>query len=166
MISDKAGLLTDLLKLGVSFRAKLTEPDLEVYAEIIDQRLDDEEWDWAYGWFTGGWIEWGETEAPKFMPTAQELIAKGRGMPREKPPQPPPTEEQIEFRRRYFAAAAEQREQRKRLLEGGEPQKRLPAVIGVGLTDEEWEHRRRTLLEQADELLHRGECPDGPQAQD
>ena len=162
MISDKAGLLTDLLKLGVSFRAKLTEPDLEVYAEIIDQRLDDEEWDWAYGWFTGGWTD---DETPKFMPTAQELIAVGRGMPRKAPPQEP-TEEQVEFRRRYYAAARERRALRALEAGHGEPQKRLPAVIGVGLTDEEWEHRRRTLLEQADELLHRGECPDGPQAKD
>ena len=166
MISDKAGLLTDLLKLGVSFRAKLTEPDLEVYAEIIDQRLDDDEWDWAYGWFTGGWMDWGETEAPKFMPTAQELIATGRGMPREKPPRPEPTEEQVEFRRRYFAAAEAQRALPALGGQDGEPQKRLPAVIGAELTDAEWDDRRRFLLEQADELLHRGECPDGPQAKD
>jgi hypothetical protein len=148
-------LLTDLLKLGVSFRARLSEPDLEVYAEMIEARLDDREW--AYG-------EWTDPgEAPRFMPTPQELISIGRGAPR---PPTPPTEEQIEFRRRYFAAARERRALRALEAGHGEPQKRLPAVIGVGLTDEEWEHRRRTLLEQADELLHRGECPDGPQAKD
>ena len=150
-------MLTDLLKLGVSFRARLSEPDLEVYAEMIEARLDDREWAYAYDWFTGEWTDPGE--APKFMPTPQELISIGRGAPR--PPEPP-TEEQIEFRRRYFAAALE----RRALRAGGEFPKSLPAVIGVGLTDEEWEHRRRTLLEQADELLHRGECPDAPQAKD
>ena len=151
-------MLTDLLKLGVSFRARLSEPDLEVYAEMIEARLDDREWRHAYDWFTGEWADPGE--APKFMPTPQELILIGRGAPR--PPEPP-TEEQIEFRRRYFAAALE----RRALMSGaGEPQKALPAVVGVGLTDDEWEHRRRTLLEQADELLHRGECPDGPKTQE
>lgn len=154
-------MLTDLLKLGVSFRARLSEPDLEVYAEMIEARLDDREWRHAYDWFTGEWTDPGE--APRFMPTPQELISIGRGAPR--PPEPP-TEEQIEFRRRYFAAALERRALRALEAGHGEPQKRLPAVIATGLTDEEWEHRRRLLLEQADELLHRGECPDGPKTQD
>lgn len=150
MISDKAGLLRDLLKLGVSFRAKLSEPDLEVYAEMIERRLDDREWRYAYEWFTGDWTDPGE--APRFMPTPQELIAIGRCAPQ---PPAPLTEDQQEFRRRYFSAAAQARA----LPEA--PRKFLPP-IGAELTDAEWEHRRRTLLEQADELLHAGECPNEP----
>lgn len=139
------------MKLGVSFRAKLSEPDLEVYAEMIERRLDDREWRYAYDWFTGDWTDPGE--APRFMPTPQELIAIGRFAPR---PPKPPTEDEREFRRLYFAAA-------KHLESQHLPRHKLLPSIGQEMTDAEWEHRRRFLLEQGDELLHPGKAPDASQ---
>jgi len=157
VISDKGGLLRDLLKLGVSFRAKLSEPDLEVYAEMIERRLTDREWRYAYDWFTGDWADPGE--APRFMPTPQELIAIGRQAPRRPAPLTP---DQQEYRRRYFAAAAQTRAL---LADGvvGPLLKDLTTATRPPIeTDAEWDHRRRTLLEQADELLHPGKAPDAP----
>jgi hypothetical protein len=72
-MKDKARLLTDLLKLGVCYRARLSEQDLGVYAEMIDARLDDSEWSEVMEHFTGGHGDVGQ----EFMPTPLDLISTG-----------------------------------------------------------------------------------------
>jgi len=125
-------LLRNLLKLGVCYRTRLSEQDLGVYAEMIDERLNDREWAAALAYYLG---DFGDPEEPqRFMPTPQELIAVGRSMGREKTPPPEPTAEEREFRRRYWEQAKRQR---------------LAAQ----------ERRRAEFAIEADEMLHRGECP-------
>lgn len=87
----------------------MSEPDLQVYGEMIGDRLTDREWQYAYRYFTGEWKD----EAPKFMPTPQELIEAGRLCPK---PAEQPTEDSREFRRRYFAAQQAKAEARRREL--------------------------------------------------
>ena len=125
-------MLRDLLALGVCYRSRLSEQDLGIYAEMIDPRLNDREWAAAVGYYSG---DFGDPEEPqRFMPTPQELIAVGRALGREKEPRPDPTPEEIEFRQRYRDQARRQR---------------LVAQ----------ERRRREILAEGDELLHRGEEP-------
>ena len=70
---DKMQLLKDLLKLGVCYRARLSEQDLGVYAEMIDARLSDAEWKHVMSYFTGDFGNVGQ----EFMPTPLELISVG-----------------------------------------------------------------------------------------
>lgn len=159
-MKDKGQLLKDLLKLGVCFRTRLTENDLGVYAEMIDRNLSDRQWSYAFDYFTGNWTDPGE--APKFMPTPQELIAIGRAVGAATQISTGPTPEQIEFRRLYREQATRQQAEanrkpmgHKELLQSMDEacEKLLP------LSDEEWEARRRYLMAQADELFHEGESP-------
>ena len=159
-MKDKGQLLKDLLKLGVCFRTRLTENDLGVYAEMIDRNLSDRQWSYAFDYFTGNWTDPGE--APKFMPTPQELIAIGRSVGAATEISTGPTAEQIEFRRLYREQATRQQAEANRKPMGHREllrsmdeacEKLLP------LSEEEWESRRRYLLAQADDLLHEGECP-------
>lgn len=95
-------MLKDLLKLGVCYRARLSEHDLGVYAEMIDARLDDSDWAEVMEYFTGGY---GSVEQ-EFMPTPLELISTGlefRGAKERK------QFELAENRKRY-----EEREERRR----------------------------------------------------
>jgi hypothetical protein len=68
---DKMRLLRDLLKLGVCYRARLSEQDLGVYAEMVDARMDDAEWAEVMAHYTGAHGDIGQ----EFMPTPLELIA-------------------------------------------------------------------------------------------
>ena len=159
---DKAGLLKDLLKLGVCFRTRLTEQDIGVYAEMIDRQLSDRQWSYAFDYFTGNWTDPGE--APKFMPTPQELIAIGRSVGSATEIGVLPTPEQVEFRRLYWKQANRlQIEVRAKLKTAGH--RELMRVMDqasdrlLPLSDEEWQARIRLLKAQADELFHEGECP-------
>ena len=73
---DKERLLRDLLKLGVCYRARLSEQDLGIYAEMIDARMDDSEWADVMAYYSGdkGPIE------QQFMPTPLELISTWNDM--------------------------------------------------------------------------------------
>lgn len=142
-IKDKPKLLRDLLALGVCFRHRLSEPDLQVYAEIVNKNLDDGAWQHAMNHFTGQWAK--TDEAPRFMPTPQELVAVGRRAPS---PPPPLTEEQVEYREQYFGTppvrlrlVGDSRVPRGLLLAMPEPEP---------LSEAEWEQRRRDLLAQAE----------------
>ena len=66
-------MLKDLLKLGVCYRARLSEQDLGVYAEMIDARLSDSEWAFVMSYYTGDQGDVGQ----EFMPTPIELISTG-----------------------------------------------------------------------------------------
>lgn len=160
-MKDKGQLLKDLLKLGVCFRTRLSENDLSVYAEMIDRNLSDRQWSYAFDYYTGNWTDPGE--APKFMPTPQELIAIGRSAPEINKG---PTPDQIEFRRLYQEQMRRQEDQAKQRPMDSQGHlakavRSLNEVTGNGLplSDEEWEARRRVLMAQADELFHEGESP-------
>lgn len=79
-VENKERLLKDLLKLGVCYRARLTENDLGVYAEMIDARMDDTEWAATMAHYSG---DLGPVDQ-QFMPTPLELIAVGKSFVAEK----------------------------------------------------------------------------------
>lgn len=141
-------MLKDLLVLGVCFRHRLSEPDLQVYAEMVHKNLDDREWQHVMGYFTGSWAR--TDEAPRFMPTPQELVAVGR---RAAPAQAPLTNEQREFREVYFRGVplhllADDAVPRGEVRIG---RSRIVGLMPEPPSDEEWAARRRALLAQAEE---------------
>lgn len=79
MIADKRRLIQDLAILGNCFGRKMAEEDLATYAAILERHLDDRQWAWAFDWFTGPWQD--QSEAPRFMPTPQELMEAGLRAP-------------------------------------------------------------------------------------
>lgn len=162
MVSDMKRLVVDLLKLGVCFRTKLTENDLGVYVEMVDKNLTDRQWSYALDYFTGNWTDPGE--APKFMPSPQELISIGRSIGGATEINIGPTPEQLEFRRLYWEQATRQRIEAQANRKPAGHREMLRSMDeaserSLPLSDEEWEARRRFLMAQADELFHEGECP-------
>lgn len=147
-IKDKARLLKDLLALGVCFRHRLSEPDLQVYAELIHRNLDDREWQHAMAYFSGSWAR--TDEAPRFMPTPQELVAVGR---RSAPAEAPLTDEQREFREVYFRGIplhllADDAVSRDEVRIG---RSKIVGLMPEPPSEEEWQKRRAALLAQAEE---------------
>lgn len=99
-------MLKDLLKLGVCYRARLSEHDLGVYAEMIDARLDDDDWAEVMEHYTGGHGDVGQ----EFMPTPLDLISTG-----------------LSFRGAKERKRAEIEENHKRYLEREERRRRVVA---------------------------------------
>jgi hypothetical protein len=118
---DKRQLLRDLLKLGVCYRARLSEQDLGVYVEMIDARMDDAAWASTMAYYCG---DLGPIEQ-EFMPTPIELISTGNSIEGERRRR---AEEIRGYQQRY--EERQERERMRRLMaesdelfhEGIEPQ--------------------------------------------